>query len=531
MMTKVEMNPTNVNKLHISTVSLLKHRLLSGVLANVFVQPIILLASLAGSIVVARTLGPELFAVIATISATATTAVAFGDMGLSRSIPKIIPDVAVKFGNSTALQVQRKLTIIKIITVCASLFVLFILYINGISLTSSTLMVQSWFYLFVLAKAIIGTVIVIQQGAVLSAFRNKELAFINLLITILDPLFSITIVISFRNPYAVVGGSIFVDIIQLILLRKFMSYDLDKEKQTSISISWIWILKQYWQYMGITYLLFLFNRFVYGLPLTLFFITKLGANAFIIGNTSLAVSIVQRGWDIANMPLMNLRAPLLARLHAENDVQGFIKIQRLMVAIVILTSGILAVVVVTLGPFVLNLLYGSHYINGVKWGINICVIGLVANFFALGNSTLHQTNRFLPEILGLITSGLFIALNYFCILNIIEPTYYPLVILLGFVVGRAIFWVITDLWADCKIFHWQGFGVKLRGLFSITVVLAILVFINSNGYNASKRFLSALIGLLSYLFLFRVTGGVGQSTRKVIAGLLDRRLSWLSYVI
>jgi O-antigen/teichoic acid export membrane protein len=272
-----------------------------------------------------------------------------------------------------------------------------------------------------------------------------------------------------------------------------------------------------------TYLLFLFNRFVYGLPLTLWLLTGCGVGANTIGNAALAVSIVGRGWDVANMPLANLRAPLLSRLHAEGDSGRFFRHQRLMTAVLVITSGPLAVGVLTLGPLVFGLLYGAQYATGVSWGVIAGVVALVANFFTLGNSTLHQTNRFLPELIGLAASAIFIAGNGLVAPRLLSEADRPLAIVLGYVIGRAIFWLITDLWVDARIFKWDGAAIKLRGLLAVGVALggALLV---GNG-KPTGQVVAAFAGLALFWSVFRLLGGVGRDTRGHITGLLSARLN------
>ncbi len=215
-----------------------------------------------------------------------------------------------------------------------------------------------------------------------------------------------------------------------------------------------------------TYLEFIFNRFVYGLPVTLLFLSLYGTNANIIGNISIAISMVLRAWDVANIPLMNLRAPLLARLHAEGNSIKFFQSQNIMVCIIILTSSILAILTMTLGPKLFLLFYGKEYENGIMWGIIATVLALVTNFFTLGNNALHQSNKFLPELIGLFFSATFILINGLIFPKYISPNNIPLLILLGFIIGRFLFWLFTDIWADYKLFKWSGSIVKIKGLIS-----------------------------------------------------------------
>ena len=106
---------------------MLKDRLRSSMWVNLLFQPLIMVLSVIGSVVVARSLGPALMAVLAAVSATSATVTSFLDFGITRSLPKIMPDVSVRFGRRAAVQVQRRLTLAKLILVCVGLLVVLLL--------------------------------------------------------------------------------------------------------------------------------------------------------------------------------------------------------------------------------------------------------------------------------------------------------------------------------------------------------------------------------------------------------------------
>jgi len=496
--------------------------------ANLLLQPLIMMASIAGSVVVARALGPELWAVVAVISAAALTINSFFDLGLARSLPKIMPDVSIRFGQRAALLVQRRLSAAKLALNALGLMGLLGASWLGLWRAPGEITLSIWFFPLVGAKVLLGAILAIYQSSAGAAFHNRVTSQVTLFLTALDPLLSIGAGLLMPNPYLVVGVLLIPSVAEILLLRRFARYDLDRDtpSREDTPISWKWLLREYWRYVGMTYLLFLFNRFVYGLPLTLWLLTGCEVGASVLGNAALAVSIVGRGWDVANMPLANLRAPLLARLHAEGDSGRFFLHQRLMTAVLVITSGPLAVGILTLGPLVFGLLYGAQYVTGVSWGVIAGVVALVANFFTLGNSTLHQTNRFVPELAGLAASAVFIVGNGLVAPRLLSETDRPLAIVLGYVIGRAIFWLITDLWVDARIFKWDGAAVKLRGLLAVGVALGGASLIG-NG-ELIRQVAAAIAGLALFWGVFRLLGGVGRDTRGHITGLLSARLNWIA---
>lgn len=511
---------------HLVSNRVLRDRLRSSMWANILLQPLIMALSVAGSVIVARVLGPELWAVVALVAATALTINSFFDLGLARSLPKLMPDVSIRFGQRAALRIQRRLSVVKLALNCLGFIGLLGASWLGLWRPPEGLTLSVWFFPLVGAKVLLGAVLAIYQSSAIAAFHNRLANQFTLFLTALDPILSVGAVLLMPNPYLVAGVLLVPTVIEILLLRRFARYDLDRDvsPQENAPTSWGWLFKEYWRYVGMTYLVFLFNRFVYGLPLTLWLLTILGAGANTIGNVALAVSIVGRGWDVANMPLANLRAPLLARLHAEGDAGRFFRHQRLMVAVLILTSGPLAVALLALGPLVFGLLYGAGYAAGVSWGVIAGVVALVANFFTLGNSTLHQTNRFLPELAGLAASAIFIVGNGLIAPRLLSQANWPLAVVLGYVIGRAIFWVITDLWVDARIFNWDGTAVKLRGLLAVAVALGGTLLMG-NG-EPIGQVVAAVVGLVLFWGVFRLLGGVGEETRGYVADLLGSKIKW-----
>ncbi len=210
---------------------IIKDRLITGVFSNIVMQPIILLLGFIGSIVVARTLGPELLAIIASISAIATTVIAFSDLGIARSLPKIIQDISVQYGTNSAILIQNKLSKIKIFTTCLLLSGLLFLHFNKIPIYSVNINMNNWFLILVIVKSLLGALILVKKSVAFSAFKNKELVLLNLIITLLNPILIIIAALISRNPYIIFAVSLIEDILQLIIMKKFIYYDLDKEKK------------------------------------------------------------------------------------------------------------------------------------------------------------------------------------------------------------------------------------------------------------------------------------------------------------
>jgi hypothetical protein len=153
----------------------------------------------------------------------------------------------------------------------------------------------------------------------------------------------------------------------------------------------------------------------------------------------------------------------------------------------------------------------------------------VVNFFSLGNSTLHQTNRFQAEIWGILGSTLFMLINTFWTIEFFTPEQAPLIVILGYVGGRCIFWVITDLWADYRIFRWKGSSIKIRSLLAISISLPLIISLKRVGEN--YYLFSALAGLILFFGIFRLLGGVGKQTRNSVSKILGPKFRIILYFI
>lgn len=504
-------------------------RVAQSLRANLTLQPLVFLLALVGSVVVARLLGPSLLAVLATITATATTVSVFSSLGLDLSLPKILPELSVRNGRSAASSAFRQLLQLRIAFVLLASVILAGLYYTTV--WNPKLLTGFWPIPLIGITALLAAAGSMYRYAGVAAFRNRTLMRIGLAIFVLGPVLTIGAALIWRSPYAIVSASIVQNSLYLALLAKFSSYDLDesgtaREYRHEGHLSLAALFKRYRRYIAMTYSIFVFNRFVYALPVVILVAAIGGAQAEAIGNAALAVTIVQRGWSFADMPLANLRAPLIARLHAEEQIGRLRKAERLMTVLLTTWSCLLAVGLFCFGDLVFRLLYGGAYETGVAWGVLAGSVALLLNVFALGNATLHQTNRFLPEIIGLAGALLIVGGNAIVAPHVLSSATVSFAAVLALVAGRGFFWLFTDLWTDARIYAWETTLIKLRGVAAATASIVLSYALRGVG----GTLVAGVIGVISFWGLFRVLGGSGRAARRDLEGLVSgglKKLVWL----
>lgn len=507
--------------------------MVSSMEANLIRQPIIWIFTMIGSVVIARALGPEFLAVVAAIRATVKTVVAFLDLGITKSIARIMPDISVQLGKTEAIRVLQQLLYLKLFMVSLGFIGLIVLDAAGFWRTREHIAYSTWFFPIVGASIFLDTLVYIKQQEWVASLRMASLAKLQIAVAVFTPVFVISVALISRDPYLVASAQLVPLVFLLAVFFTLTGYDLDSKGMTSVRFTIGRIFSQFWRYIGTTYLIFVFNSFVFGLPLTVFLLSHLGVELNAIGNIAVAISIVTLARQVANVPLVNLRVPILARVIAENDQVLFLKIQRVMASILVLTSSFMAIGMFTLGPPVLKLMYGEKYEAAISWGIPIAIIALFFNFFSMGNSTIRQVERYKPVIVGLCLSLIFIVVSNVIGVHRLPETLWPPLVVLTYVIGRAFFLITTDVWTDVVVFRWQGTGIKVRGFLALGLALLVaywlLVPVTEQSFlGAMKAFvLSAIVFIMS----FRFVGGVGTEVRKSLSNVIFPGFRWVVHII
>jgi O-antigen/teichoic acid export membrane protein len=270
------------------------------------------------------------------------------------------------------------------------------------------------------------------------------------------------------------------------------------------------------------YAKFVFNKVLLRNPMLLLVLGVLGASSTEVGNAAIALSLAFQAWEIANIPLGQMRAPLLARLHAQGDRAGMKKLEALSVAVVTVTSCALAVAVMAGAEALVATVYGPAYGDAARWAGVACAVGLLGNVFSLGNTTLQQAENFRPQALGMALAVAAMAIGLIVLGATAVPVEPAMAALLLIVLGRTVFWAITDLWADQKIFAWSYTRTKVKGVAAGAVLCAATLVIPPGGLLAGLA--AAGAGVLAFLALFRAAGGVGPDVRALLRSILPARL-------
>lgn len=502
---------------------LLRSRILAAVRSNVMLSPLTMIVGIAGSVGLARTLGPELLAVVNAIGAMASLLVVFLDFGLTRSLPKILPELSVRFGRQVAVSAMMSLLRLRLVMVLLGLGILIAIQAKGVILGPARLAASHWTFPLVGLAALLSSISGFWHASAAAAFHHHVLNRISLAASIVAPLVSVIVALVYRNPYVVAFATQCVLALQIFLIANWARYDLDDVGQTKgvASVSWRSLLHVYGKYSGATYIAFLFNRFAFSSSLVIWVMSSAGASAASVANASLAMGIVASVFDLANLPVNQIQGPLLARLFAEGNEARFARVQRLLVAVLSLTSGGLAILIAGLGPTVLKVLYGLNYASAVKWAVFGSLLAMLGNPFSLGNTTLMQRDCFRPVLVGLgisllsIVAGTWLSLQWMSA----ELGFGLVLTALG---SRVVFWLVTDLWCDGTVFKWEGSVVKLRAV--LATVLAVGSMLVGQWNRPEYLVWGIPIAGLIWLVAWRATGGLGSVLRAQLTGMLVPQL-------
>jgi len=404
---------------------------------------------------------------------------------------------------------------------------------GGLWKVRQSLPASSWFFPIVAGSLILNTVLIIKRREWIASLRMAALAKLEITVAFLTPFTLVFAAIIWEAPYKVAIAQLVILFAELFILLILPGYDLDAKKNAPGQISLRQIFHRFWRYSSVTYLIFIFNSFVFGMPLTIFLLAELGVTIKALGLITVTMAIVHFGTEIANIPLANLRVPIMARMVAEDDHDRFLKMQRIMTSILVITSSFLAITMLTLAPPILRLMYGDQYSEAITWGVPIAVIGLSLNFFSMGNSTIRQVQKYVPVIVGLSLSLLFIILCNVIGVKVLPEALWPPLVVFVYVVGRGIFLLVTDLWTDSVVFQWRGTFVKVRGLValgcSIFIAHGILHFNHSTSF--SYNVLSFILAVVIFLASMKLMGGVGEDVRKTFLNIMPLHLKWAARVL
>jgi O-antigen/teichoic acid export membrane protein len=497
----------------ISAEGVLKPRLFAAMRSNVILQPLTLILGVAGSVFVARLLGAELLAVVHAIGAIVVLLTVFLDFGLGRSLTKILPDVSVRHGRKAAVSVAWSILKMKLALVLLGLGLLLGLHSQGIVVGPFRIATSFWAIPLVCLSLLLTAASGVGESSAIAAFHHDFLNRISLGTTAAVLAVTVIVALVYRDPYLVVLATQCVLIVRLALVMKWGRYDLDRNERNDAlaAVSWRRLLQGYGRYSGTTYCLSLFNRFVFSAGLVVWLMSSANAETAAVANAALALTIVGRVFDLANLPVNQIQGPLLARLYAEGDEERFAQTQHLLVGVLCMTSGALAVAAVGLGPTVLSLLYGSAYVSGVSWAVCGSSVAMLSNPFSLGSTTLLQRDRFSALFVGLGISTAVVVLGIWSSLRWLEASELGLGFVLTVLGSRAAFLLVTDLWCDRTVFGWRGTSIKMRA-FAATALTTLGMLVG--GWNHSANVVWGFpLAVLVWLFAWRLTGGLGSSLR------------------
>lgn len=506
----------------------IRERLASGVVANLLGRPAQLVFELAASVLVARFLGPELLATLVAIRALAAVAGSVGDFGITVSISKIVPDIAARHGRAEALRAARQLTVLRLVAVPLVGLGAWLLASAGV-VELGEIELTGAMAAAALVLAAFGVVNGSRRYVILSALRLRDIVVVDLMASVVGPAVNIAAAILTRDPLMVALSSLVTESLVFVALHAWLKYDLDETGAAREPVRIRELARRYGAFAGMAYAKYVFNRVLLRNPMLLLILGLLGASPAEVGNAAIALSLAFQAWEIANIPLGQMRAPLIARLHAQGDQAGIRKLEALSVAVVTVTSCALAVAAMAGAQPLVATVYGPAYADAARWAGVACAVGLLGNVFSLGNTTLQQMENYRLQALAMAVAVVALAVGLAILVATGAPVEPAMAALLLIVLARTVFWATTDLWADRQIFAWKYTGTKLRGLAVgvLVVVLAALV----PRASLIAGLVSALAGVGGYLLLFRMSGGVGDETRGLLRAILPRRMAPLARLL
>jgi O-antigen/teichoic acid export membrane protein len=509
--------------------SLVKARLTQGVMANVIGRPAQLVLELLASVLVARYLGPELLATLVAIRALANLAGSVGDFGITNTLSKLVPDLSASHGAAEALRVARDLTILRLVAVP-------LVGLAGYGLAHAGFVELGDIELsgVMVAASIVLAIVTVVNGSrryvIVAALRLRDILVVDLLAAVVGPAVNIAAAVLTRDPLVVALSSIATQLVVFVALHFALSYDLDSAAIAPGSTpAWKVLVSRYGPFAAMAYAKYVFNRVVLRNPMLLFVLGVLGASSAEIGNAAIALSLTFQAWEIADIPLAQMRGPVLARFHARRDRAGMEKLEAVSVSIITITSCLLATVAMAAAEPVIATVYGAAYADAAHWAAIACSIGLLANVSCLGNTTLQQLENYRAQVASMAIAVLSMAAGLVVLLRMdlgLEPALGALTLI---VVGRALFWLMTDLWADRSVFAWGHSATKARGVLAALPSLALAAWIDASTLAGGIG--AAIVVAAVFLATFRILGGVGARTRALVSDLLPQRLGGVARLI
>lgn len=509
--------------------SLVRRRLTEGVTANILGRPAQLVLELAASVLVARYLGPQLLAALVTIRALAAFASSVGDFGITNSIAKIVPDIAANAGPRAALRAARDLTLLRLVVVP-------LVGLAGYGLARSGLVAIGDIELtaaMAAAAIVLGTFSMVngtRRYVILSALRLREILVVDILASFVGPAANILAAMLTRDPLVVALSSLLTEGLVFLALHLRLGYDLDAaDTGSGGELSPKELARRYGAFVGMAYAKFVFNRVVLRNPMMLVILGLLGASSTAIGNAAIALSLAFQAWELANIPLAQVRGPLLSRLHARSDRAGMEKLEAASVSVITLTSCALAVAAMAGAEPLVATVYGPAYADAARWSALACALGLLANVVSLGNTTLQQLENYRVQVLAMALALAAIGTGLALLLAADVATEPALAALVLIVAARTVFWLITDLWADRSVFGWAHSAPKLRGVLAALPALVLAAWLDAQSLGSGL--LAAAAATLLFLAGFRLLGGIGPVARAVLRGALPGRLGALLVLV
>lgn len=498
--------------------------LLAGMKANLIGGPMLILVELIASVVIARLLGAQLLAELIVIRALAQLTVALADLGITTSVSKLVPDMLVTHSRYHALRLVTQLTWLRL-TLIPFLIggMYFVGHTDWLEFDDGSLAP----IIAVVAALMAGFSIIngTKRYVLLSALQVRDVTIVNIMGAIFGPIMNVVAAFIWGTPLAVAISIILNECIIAWMLFYWLNLAITIDEHpstTPLEIGALWL--RYRTYILMNYAKFVFNKAVIRIPFIVLLLGVWGASAPEVANAAIALSLVFRLWEIVNLPLSQMRAPILSWLHANQDKNRMLKLEHISCALITISSGMLAVGAYAFGYWMLLLLYGQEFESAAKAVGPCAVIALIGTMFSLGNNTLQQTEHYRIQVAAMGVAILLLIISAVAIFLLHLSENLVLFGILLLLTTRLVFWIVTDIAADRLLFNLSSTAVKLRGVFALLTATYVIYAL---GADAIKQALvTSAIGLVVFLLVFRSLGGVGKKPREILGKLLPEKYRW-----
>lgn len=513
-----------------------------AMLWNTLWQAVRLVAGFLSVIVVANFLPKESYGAVATISAMAATFGLFADLGIERGLSKFLPEIESRHGRrgvARTLQIiiGLKFVLIGITVALALLFreQLFAYWIGKTSDNAEGLAVREtisryrWvFFWALMALVLLGALFDVYMQALTAYFKQRASGAIGFVVQVLSPILRIAVVLVGWGTLGFVGALVAIPLVATSMAAwQAARLSQELQEQPRESAEGARLPQRLTSYTGLSYWQQL-TEYFYSLEFILLVIPGFAA----VGSMKFAHSLIQQLLNALWSPLLGVQIPLFARLYQRGEPRqlndAFRILSKFLAAIMIPAT----VGLVLLVPNLIALL-GRQYVDATVAAQVLAVFLCLDAAISVPLAILMAYERYQPMLIARTCALVAIPLVFFAV-----PRF-------G-ILGAAVVMGGTRLLCDglAMAFALRDFDLRYPGRFAgrilgASLAMAVVVapfaltvlapHLPADPEIAVDRLSWVLyllgnaaiggVGLLAFLGVFKLTGGLDATDRQRIREL------------